>query len=624
MKNARCKFHTPIVKKIGIFLLFISLLSSCIKEDQAYTTFTGDMIYSFLKKDTTYSEYVKILNKSGLSGMLNAYGSYSCYAPSNKSFRSYYKSRGLHFTIDSLTQGQVDTIAQTHIFSNKYMTYDLSDGVIPTPNMNKRYIEIKFSTDSIKNTLEIILNGSARIFSKDNVVYNGVVHGIDNLLKPANYLLPELISQNLKLSIFNEALVLTRLCDSLLLVKDITYQPVSVFKTLDPSPEVINPAERNYAYTVFAEDNDVLNANGINSISDLITKAKEFYPCDAKYDNDFRNRNNSLNQYIAYHLVNKAIYYNKFFYTDHNAKNVIPYEFIETMLSNRVIKANLINREIVLNPNTVNAAIVDENESKTTKNGVYHLLNTMLVYTPAVETMLQNTRIRLDFTSLLPEMTNNGIRGSKGFCKKNTDGDRFGFETTYFKNLKMSKDTKMLYYGPCAGRGGDDFQADGLLGFGPFDITVRLLPVPPGTYELRFIYTQNNQRGITQIYFDNKPVGIPLNLAIMCTDPRVGYVADAMTDDNGVENDKAMRNRGFMKAPISYFNLAVGPDAPCRTHQGAARRIIGTYTFNDYEPHYIRFKSVTAATDREMILDYVEYVPKSIFNPVSGEPEGRD
>jgi hypothetical protein len=294
------------------------------------------------------------------------------------------------------------------------------------------------------------------------------------------------------------------------------------------------------------------------------------------------------------------------------------------MLTNRVIKASLINREVVLNPNTGSEVIVAQTSNNTTVNGIYHQLNKMLVYTTAVEVMLQNTRIRLDFASLLPEMSNNGIRGSKGFCQRNSDGDRFGFENNYFKNMKLSKDTRLIYYGPCTGRGGDDFQADGFLGFGPFDITVRLLPVPPGTYELRFIYTQNPNRGITQIYFDKKPVGIPLDLRILGTDPRIGYISDADTEDNGVENDKMMRNRGYMKAPISYLDLATGADSPCRNHKGAIRRVIGTYTFNDYEPHYVRFKSVTAETNKEMILDYIEYVPKTIYSPAGGEPEGRD
>ena len=234
--------------------------------------------------------------------------------------------------------------------------------------------------------------------------------------------------------------------------------------------------------------------------------------------------------------------------------------------------------------------------------------------------MLQNTRIRFDIVSLFPEFANNNIRGSRDFMKKNnSSGDRFGFEDVYIKDVTISKDTRLIYL---AGKDGQwaNYQSDELMGLGSYDITMRLLPVPPGTYELRFGYSANSLRSVTQIYVDNKPVGIPLDLRIMANDPRVGWIIDSSTEDNGVENDKMMRNRGYMKGPDTYYY----GQTIVRNYSGSLRRIIGTFTFTDYSSHTLRFKSVIENPQSQCMMDYFEYVPKSVFNPSDGTPEARE
>ena len=323
---------------------------------------------------------------------------------------------------------------------------------------------------------------------------------------------------------------------------------------------------------------------------------------------------------MAYHLVNKVIFLNKFFYATDAVKGFTPDEFIETMFPNRIIRASKVNNRITLNHDSENPVQIEETGGKTTVNGVYHVLDNMLIYSPSVEQMLQNTRIRFDIVSLFPEFANNNIRGSRDFMKKNnSSGDRFGFEDGYIKDVTISKDTRLIYL---AGKDGQwaNYQSDELMGLGSYDITMRLLPVPPGTYELRFGYSANSLRSVTQIYVDNKPVGIPLDLRIMANDPRVGWIIDSSTEDNGVENDKMMRNRGYMKGPDTYYY----GQTIVRNYSGSLRRIIGTFTFTDYSSHTLRFKSVIENPQSQCMMDYFEYVPKSVFNPSDGTPEARE
>lgn len=602
-----------------LILLFIST-SSCVEESPAFKTFTGDMIYSFLKKDSTYSECVKVIDRAGLKGMLSAYGGYTLLAPTNDAFRRYYSQQGLNFNLDSLRKGQIDTIARTHIVVIKLFTFNLTEGVIPNVNMDQRFIEVKFATDTIKNTSKIMLNDSSQIVSKDNEVYNGVVQGIDHLIQPSIAVLPSLIAKNKDISIFSEALHLTRLSDSLLLIKDETYKPSKIFKDEYDNFVIVNPKERRYGYTAFVEDNELLKGYGVHSLKDLIALANDLYPSGKGYEDDYTNRNNSLNQYIAYHLINKAIYYNKFFYTRNTIANYIPDEFIETMLPNRILMVSSVQRRITFNKGSDYQARVSETGSQTTVNGLYHLLDEMLVYSPGVESMLQNTRIRFDIVSLFPEMINNNIRASEGFMtENNSSGDRFGFESGYLTGIKSSSETRLIYMSAKDGQWGA-FQADEFHGLGAYDITINLLPVPPGTYELRFGYSAWEGRSVTQIYIDGLPVGIPLDLKITADNPKVGSLLDAHTDDNGVENDKMMRNRGYMKAPNTIFTQ----EKSLRNIPASLRRIIGTFTFTEYSPHTIRYRSVDGLTDKQCEMDYFEFVPKSIFNPASGEPEARD
>lgn len=622
MKSRIVNMYFETIKKTGFSLLLLLISYSCVKDQQVYEVFKGDMIYSYLEKDTTYTECIKLMKRAGLRGMLSAYGSYTCLAPTNEAFRKYYATFSKSFTMDSLRQGQIDTIARTHIINNKFLTSNLTDGVLPNLNMDKRNIEIKFTIDSIKNSLKIMLNDSSQIVSKDNEVYNGVVQGISRVLKSSNYELPALINLNPDISIFSEALKLTGLADSLTKVKDLKYAPTKIFKDLYDVFIITNPSERKFGYTALIEDNQLLKTYGINTVSDLVKKAEELYPSGKGFEEDYKNRNNSLNQYISYHLIEKSIYLNKFFYTSHTVKNFTPDEFIETMLTYRIIRASRVDQKITLNHGSSDVVHVKETGGKTTVNGVYHLLDKMLVYSPNVENMLLNTRMRIDFASLFPELTNNDMRCSRGKYNYNT-GDEWGFEPGYLKYVKMSKDTRLDYLGGIEGGGWCDFQGDDMTALGIYDITMRLLPVPPGTYELRFGYASNGLRSVTQIYFDNKPIGIPLDLKIGANDAKIGWMIDNSTSDNGFENDKMMRNRGYMKGPTTYGTETSGGNL-ARNHSGVLRRIIGTFTFTDYQPHTLRFKSVINDPTKQMQLDYFEWVPKSVFSPASGEPESRD
>jgi hypothetical protein len=132
-------------------------------------------------------------------------------------------------------------------------------------------------------------------------------------------------------------------------------------------------------------------------------------------------------------------------------------------------------------------------------------------------------------------------------------------------------------------------------------------------------YTATSIRAITQFYVDGKVTGIPVDLKILADDPRIGWIDDSETEDEGVENDKTMRNHGYMKGPDSYY-MQHGSPITARQHSGAIRIIITQKYFDDND-HWIRMKKVDELDDREFNHDYFELVPKGVVT--SHIPEDR-
>ena len=137
------------------------------------------------------------------------------------------------------------------------------------------------------------------------------------------------------------------------------------------------------------------------------------------------------------------------------------------------------------------------------------------------------------------------------------------------------------------------------------DCSFRLPNVPPRTYEIRLAY----EKGFIQTYIDGKVTGIPIEFSKFEA-AEIGYVPDDETEDNGVENDKQMRNRGWMKAPDSYNEFRYNEYVPARNVKGMLRRILTT-NYLDRGEHWLRIKCLS---DLPFCLDYIELVPLNIVN----------
>ena len=80
---------------LGVALGTTLSLTSCDKEpdESDLYTFTGQTIQDFLEEnDSIFSLFNVIMNRSGYDRMMDAYGTYTCYAPINSGVQKYVDS----------------------------------------------------------------------------------------------------------------------------------------------------------------------------------------------------------------------------------------------------------------------------------------------------------------------------------------------------------------------------------------------------------------------------------------------------------------------------------------------------------------------------------------------------
>ena len=635
------KYRTRILPIVIGCSLLLFLLQGCYDSDKVgdkFYTFTGNTVGSYLEKDSTdFREFWKAVKKAGLEDLLKSYNIYTCFAPNDSAMHNFYKDKGVS-SLNELSDSTVKYMVYSHLIPDKiYLSTDLVEGALSFTNMNSRYLVVGYKAQG--GVVNIVMNTTSIVVRRDMEVENGVVHTINRVLTPSTASIPTIMGSDERVSLFVEALNETGLSDSLQLIRDNSYVPELNPLSIDGTTICRSPKLKKFGYTVFAESNEIYAAAGIDttSLQGLKNYAKSVY--DAMYPEDagitdLKNRRNSLNRFIAYHLIDKSISYANFFYQCNMVTDVPLYEFMETFCPNTMFKVSneiggvIVNNDPMRQVVGVTVLPVVSGHVQDTQNGFYYLIDKPLVYDQKVKTMLLNTRIRMDVASLNPEMMTNGIRYEKGNDASGVTGAQnyYKFPNGYLKNVKFVSPTTRLYYlqGEKSTGSWVNYQADEMMAQGQFDFIMRLPPVPAGTYEIRFGYTANTHRAVLQFYVDDdngnmQPRGIPLNMKIAADDPNIGWVSDASTQDDGIEMDKMLRNRGYMKGGTSYLSGA----NTARSWKEAMRRIICTETWNHDGPHYLRFKNVSAELLDQFQLDYFELVPTNVYNNPNGEPEDR-
>lgn len=648
-------------------------------EGDSYYVFVGQTIGDFLDADSRYSDFSALLQRAGVKGLVYAYGEYTCLAPTNEAVEQYISENYPDYTLETLPDSVVEALAKSHLIGEEYLTSDLSTGYLAEPNMYDRRVQVniekEYDASLNDSTTVYVFNNSAKIIQGNDTVSNGVVHTVDHVLEQSSYLLPDFMANRCEaegFTLFMEALRRTGLTEAILPEKD--EDPEMEAKLAQYAANYTGkgqkvPSARRYGFTVFVEKDEVYarlydprnmakpvyTGDLEADLQSLANYAKEIYdevyPEDAGlYDDDYTNPRNPLHRFMAYHILPRNVGYSDLVLAtaDWSVPEGGDYvEYYETMAGPllRLQMVSLQGNNIYLDRcerdnNRMDGVQVLRSGSASTVNGNYQFINNVLAYTTGVKNMFLTERIRIDTGSLLAELTNNNVRND-------ADVEMLGwyFPSGYFESVTYD-DQCECYYNRwpipqsemTGGWSHEDLMAyklDNMNFGGEFDVTFRLPEVPPGQYEIRIGYVANGFMAISQIYFGYdtermEPTGIPLDLSLGGGFPKVGMIGDAdLFDDrvydismnvNGLvtitENDKTMRNHGYMKGPDAMYRVntdRVTKGQHCTDDWWYLRHIVTTQQL-DGRPFYLRFRKVDERTARILNVDFIEICPRSVYN----------
>lgn len=649
-------------------------------------TATGKTITEYITEDPDLTSFYYILRKIDMEKSLAAYGQFTCFAPTNAGIAAYIDSlyndehapmphNGMSSnSLEGLNDSLCTDIAKYHLVDGIYNIVDMSgDGM--TINTMLGY-PMSSSIDSEGRTT---LNDVAHIVSADNEAVNGVFHKVDNAISRDTRLLPDVLHSLDGYSIFYQALMKTGLCDSVL-KKDKGVKYTLGDKTDTNGSELYSPTECKIRYTIFAESDEVMDKAGIKSFDGLVEYANRVYGGAANWyhylnekglevntgttDNDFKLRNNALNMFVAYHILYAGMSKDQMVFEKRSNNkwnyNVDqcggePYDYYETMLPNTLIKiwepqpgtTLYINRWKLNNTLTNQVGTrgsndmhtiqrqgvrIDPSLNKAAHNGYIHAINSMLVYDSNVPNGVLHERLRFEATTFLVEFINNGFRyntmAQMSAMNGGGSGARIAFPVTYFDNVYCynGEDTKVRY-----NVNGDyrAYQANAFQGWGQYDVAVKFPHVPTGTYELRLFYSPMDHGGFMQFYLgtsknvqEMQVLGLPLDVRVPGRDERIGWTDASTEEDLGIASDKALRNRGYMRAPYIFRGHPDTTDegttgaGNCRTDGTITlRKLFDPMIFKQSEDYWFRFKNmISDDSELKWQLDFIELVPVDIIN----------
>ncbi len=651
---------------------------SCLSEyaPGQYYTFSGETVATFLENNSEdFSNFIYVLKNAEhpLWGEMQTYGTYTCFAPVNSGWDSIFKQYKVS-SVDQLTPIQCDSIAMTHIVDKLCYTSELNSGDA-LPYSNKLDQSLLYScimdtlypgTDSARVKPFYQINNMSGLIALDDTVQNGVVHVVNKVILPSNEFLPIAMKSDSTIRIFLSALEMTKLNQDLLKFQDDSYQWTASarldscikgvsYSTGSETETAYWPEKRLFKFTVFAEKDAVFQKNNINSVEDLIEYAKGVYGSgEGVADDDYSNPQHPLYKFVAYHILPEQMAYNEFNVSQEDivanfvARDYLDIEdFFETLLPHSILRISspkdpdadstmgvFINRKGVL-PNLEFRGIeIERGTAHTSKNGIYHYIDDILKYDDETRSEVLNCRIRIDAMTLSPDFINcKNANGGRGVLHQDGTRTSMGMRRGYITNFVTGQGTAV--YVRKRDKYFSSYEGDDLSMKGIYDLTFKLPPVPKsGTYEVRLGFFAMKSRGVIQLFFgeavpgqeidpnDLNPVGIPLDMRIIPSDPKIGHIKDSELNNDPEQisaYDKAMRSRGYMKGIACYASSGTTLRDQNEAQQmdgslsGEIRRILVTQYLNCNQDYYIRARQILDNPNAEFQFDYLELVPKNIY-----------
>ena len=666
-------------------------------DGENFYTFTGEMMSDYLKNRPEFSEFLEVVNRAGLTDLLSTYGQYTCFAPTNDAIEIYLKEKGLG-SIADLTDADCDTLARTHLVQNMYTTYEMMDGKSLTNlNLMGRPLTPYWHVDE-DSIMSVYVEDKAKVINdlKDDSVENGIMQPVDRVIQKSNKYIDYLLSENTKIQTYYAALQATGVYDDILSIEDYDYKDEREamvknkthkyrYRSHTWTEVAWVPDQKKMGHTIFVVPDSVLEAKyGIakGDLRALYNKACELY--DPVYPQDvsapghsFENLKDSVNplrRFMQYHVLNKYVSsvpdltpldYRTVVKTSTKVKTVgvdesmvNPCDWHITLLPHTMIKVEKLTLKNYVGSGTLDERYInrrydkdfqiegqwinpasDPDFSQDGPNGHYFYVSDIIAFTDEVKNTVQNVRIRMDFSTVFPEVIGNNLRYEGTFKDDANDvaddapvpknGRNYWFPPGYLDGVTFNyPNCYCVLRRPHTGFW--SWQGDEWNLFGDYDFTFRIPPVPfSGDWQMRLGFCSIPTRGVMQVYYDGVAQGIPLDMTKdLNSDLYFGQSYwdqrgsaenyDKMTVEEKAEEQKLLKNLGAYREGRSCFSWSNDGNSfsPLIGATGRYRRILCQTYVDATKDHYVRFRVASnglQGNNNEFMLDYFEMVPKSVY-----------
>ena len=322
-----------------LLVLFTFGFSSCDKdmEGKIYQVSDEMMMDEIMEANADLSDFLQIVDLSGLRGTVHAYGTYTFFVPDNNAVSSYLKDAGK--TLSSLTKEEAEKIVKYHLVPDTISTTDFVDGRLNSKNFNNQYVTTKTVVGGY------VINRQANIVEKDLRGSNGYIHVIDNVLSHSTKTIDETISDLPETySLWKEVYELSGVRDTFI------------------NAQNINP---DTVFTCFIQDNDAFKSIEITNVEELLAELRVKTPA---VTDDIQLMNN----FIRYHIAPDISYVTDLM-NQNSLKTLVPSQVI-------VLKRNA--DKVILNEFEIGGVLeegvevnrADDNTDLSCLNGVVHTI----------------------------------------------------------------------------------------------------------------------------------------------------------------------------------------------------------------------------------------------------------
>lgn len=319
-------------------------------KDTVYQVYDVQPAGSYLQnRSNDFSEWIKILKYGDLFNAINrADDAFTVLAPTNDAVQRFYEKKNIS-SIEELGREYARTLAKYHIINDSIDQEEfVKGGELPGRTLSGDALQITFDDNTVEGGLSsVFVNQEAHVSEFAITTANGRIYVLDDVLNPAIETIYERLSTKTDHKIFCQALERTGWRDTLNIVTSLLSGPSGM------------QVEQKRNFTVLSVSDEVFAGDGISSFDDLVAKLNA--------GSDYENRENALNSYIAYHILNGARTLSDFQAYD----NILEKKKLWGTRADSLILASEVNQICYLNDdgNGAGVTFVTEKANELVKNG---------------------------------------------------------------------------------------------------------------------------------------------------------------------------------------------------------------------------------------------------------------